>query len=186
MGILVESHGPRFPIWHKVVLKWDFPCCFSVVIIRGSCQFFFHSGRTDKWGMFGLGGSDERKVTAWTLSEQNHNARSNSSGIPVNPTCAVLLKLTVWDVSSVLLGLVGSHNSQSWHDCYYLVISQKPPQRLDPGLDFSSSEVCVCRGWRHFHRVFPLSDGKIITFPAMFKLPVWVVECGQLMQDQNI
>lgn len=41
--------------------------------------------------MFGLGETDERKVTASTLSEQNHNGSSKSSGIPVNPSCAVFI-----------------------------------------------------------------------------------------------
>lgn len=31
----MESQGPCPPVWHAVVLKGDFSCCFSVVIIRG-------------------------------------------------------------------------------------------------------------------------------------------------------
>lgn len=61
----MESRCPPSPTGRTFVLKWDFPSYFPVLIIAGSCVGFssIREGQINEL-MFGLGETDERKVTA--------------------------------------------------------------------------------------------------------------------------
>lgn len=124
-------------------------------------------------------------VTASTLSEQNHNSSSRSSGIPVNPSCAVFI-VGQFVTNSVGRDILSA--GAGWVGVILLGKTTASLQRLDSGLDFPVVRFVSAESDVTFTGCFlsPMERSSWLTFPVMFKLPVWVAKCGHAHTPEHV